>query len=187
MRTFLAIDLPDPVRAALVQVQDALKPEANAVSWTRRENLHLTLRFLGNVDVPMHVALTATLEDTLREAQPPLLTVAGLGAFPSMARPRVLYAGITCLSGALDSLQRLAENAAQHAGLPPEASPFHPHLTLGRVRYHARNKALTHALHHTAIPPTDAFVADAVSLYESVLGPAGPVYTRRKRLRIGCW
>jgi len=119
---------------------------------------------------------------------PPLELVAeGLGAFPSLRRPSVLWAGVRALSGDLLAVQRAAEACAAAIGLSPEPKPFHPHLTLGRVRAPRGLAPLLEAFAELAAAAPrfgDAFPAPAVALFQSELKPGGAVYTRLEEISL---
>src|ERR1043166_7801774 len=131
MRCFIGIALPDPVRGLLVRVQEALRRADADVKWVEEENLHLSMKFLGNVTDEQVARLTELL--TIEAARWPAmkLTYAGVGTFPDRGDPRVVWAGAT---GDLEKLAGLAaavERAAEQVGVPREGRPFVAHLTLG--------------------------------------------------------
>ena len=170
MRSFLAVDLPDDVRAALVRVGDRLP---GAVRRVRPEALHLTLRFLGDIDDEQVPALIEALRAATRRA-PASLVLAGGGAFPSPVRPRVLWAGLRGDLEELHDLARAVEQAVVAAGLPPEPRPFHPHVTLGRVKGRVPRRVVDEL---AALPDLGEVPLDAVVLYESELLPEGARHT----------
>lgn len=131
LRSFIAIELADEARAAVEAYLAPLRT-APGVVWPRGENLHLTLKFLGDVVPERLAALAARLEGVARAQAPFALTLAGVGAFPSWQRPRVLWIGV--VAPALAPLAAAVEAACAAERFPPETRPFHPHLTLGRVR-----------------------------------------------------
>lgn len=161
MRLFVAIDPPEVVRDALAALE-----LPGRLSRVPRDQLHLTLRFLGEVErVP-----------ALDLASPPFsLRVVGGGAFPSAARPRVLWAGI---GGDLDALAGLAarvEAAVRSVGLPPADKPFRAHLTLARVRGGRVPEAVAAV---QALPDLGEWPVREVLLVKSTLGPRGAVHER---------
>ena len=170
-RLFIAIDLP----AAQAEALAALRDEALPARWTRPTQFHLTLRFVGEVDEGVAARLEAALAEVA--AAPVALRVEGLGAFPSVRRPRVLFAALAEAPG-LVLLQAEVEAAVQRLGLPADPKPFRPHVTLARIKG-ARPRAVreflkTHA--DLALPP---FEAGAFVLYESHLGPSGAAHRVR--------
>ena len=134
-RVFLAIEIPDAVREALTGPLEALQPLHESIRTNPTERMHLTLHFLGHLPRPLVEQLQPALAPVRLRHHRFRLTAQGIGAFPAIARPRVLWAGIT---GAdlprLNALQAELGNALRTAGVRVEGERFHPHLTLGRVR-----------------------------------------------------
>ena len=134
MRCFLAIELPERVRDALVGVRGRLVELDRLVRWTRPEQLHLTLRFFAEVrdrDLP---ALTSAIQDTAARLTPFSFELTGLGCFPPSGAPRVLWAGIAGPPPELIATQTAFEEACAICEYPPENRAFKPHLTLARTR-----------------------------------------------------
>jgi len=134
-RVFLAIEIPDAVREALTGPLEALQPLHESIRTNPTERMHLTLHFLGHLPRPLVEQLQPALAPVRLRHHRFRLTAQGVGAFPAIARPRVLWAGI---AGAdlprLNALQEELGNALRTAGVRVEGERFHPHLTLGRVR-----------------------------------------------------
>jgi RNA 2',3'-cyclic 3'-phosphodiesterase len=143
IRSFVAIEVGEPARAAIEACLVGLRDELTDVAWTPPQNLHLTLKFLGSV-LPEGVASLADSLAGIAATQPAFeVAFRGVGAFPSANRPRVLWVG-----AAADPLVQLAgavEVASIAVGVAPETRPYHPHVTLGRVRTPARSSATSKA------------------------------------------
>ncbi len=134
MRCFVAVLLPDRVRAGLAAVCDELRGQTRGLAWVRPDNLHLTLRFLGEVE-PVTLERVREAVTAAAMAVPPFtVTLGGLGGFPSGAAPRVLWAGVGTGADGLVALQAALEAGLVARGLPAEPRPFHPHVTLARAR-----------------------------------------------------
>jgi len=147
-RLFVAIELPASVRRKLIDHIDRLRssmPDIRA-SWSREENLHLTLKFLGDIPVTKVEALAQAARRATIKVEPFEIVVGGCGAFPSKGQPRVLWIGIEDRSGRLALLNRALEDECANAGFPREERPFHPHLTLARLRkpHDSRHLAAVH-------------------------------------------
>src|SRR5262249_12286465 len=139
------------------------------------EALHLTLRFLGEVDETTRAAVEPAARAAAAGVPPVPLHVGGFGGFPPKGRPRVAWVGIEDLSqdGALARLGKALEQAARDSGLPPESRPFTPHVTVARARDGARPAPVP-----PGTPgPLGRFVAAQVTLFRSDLKPGGPTYT----------
>ena len=181
LRAFIAVELPREIRQAVYDTTAALRNRLGAmVRWVPLENMHLTLKFLGDVS-PTNVDL---LSQMLR-AETDLfncfdLRLNGLGSFPSPKRPRVLYIGIQA-PAVLESLQRGIESASRRLGYESEERGFSPHLTIGRVKQNvtsAEQQMIRRALEETKIDALGTARVDSVQLFKSDLRPTGSVYTR---------
>jgi 2'-5' RNA ligase len=136
MRCFVAVDLPAEVRDAIAEAASALRaagPRAD-VSWTRPEKMHLTLKFLAEVPEPTAPRLATALAGVAARHAPFTLVAGGVGGFPSRARPRVLWAGLTDGVREVGRLAADVELACEPLGFALESRPFRGHLTIGRVR-----------------------------------------------------
>jgi 2'-5' RNA ligase len=135
IRAFIAIKLPSEVRAEVERVQHDLKSavRGDLVRWTPAEQIHLTLKFLGNIPADSVPELEAALRRACAQVAPFEVSAEGLGAFPDWQRPRVLWVGVRCALAALRELQAAVALKTERWG-EPEGRVFHPHLTLGRVK-----------------------------------------------------
>jgi 2'-5' RNA ligase len=180
LRLFVAIDLSDAWRTALVEVATALEQVVpGATRWVRPEGIHLTLAFLGNQPASVVPAVERALQQAVANARPFTLTTASLGFFGSRRAPRVLWAGITDdPRGALADLQRQVAGALRAAQIPFDDRPFAPHITLGRPRTNASDLQLL-TNHLTAGPEWEAAPSrvERIVLFQSQLHPAGSIYT----------
>jgi len=176
VRSFIAIELPEAVRESLSRLSARLRESGVNASWVRPSNIHLTLRFLGEVDEEGLDRLTRILTEHYASVSPFPLSVRGTGAFPNLRRPSVIWAGVEPAEGALTEVQATAEAAAQAIGLPEESKSFHPHLTLARIRVPRGIEPLLARLQDEKDFSGGDFTANAVSLFSSELTPRGPIY-----------
>jgi 2'-5' RNA ligase len=188
VRCFIAIDIPPSVLQRLrAETQDLQTRLGTAsVRWVHPDGVHLTLRFLGEIAPPKVDAISRTLQQVVPIHAPFRMAVSGVGCFPNLRRPRVIWIGIQEPSGALSALQRGIEDAILGLGFEPERRVFHPHLTLGRVRQAARPhelQAIGAALREHGMQSLGDFPVREVVLYRSELKPTGAVYT--KLLQVG--
>ncbi len=186
MRAFIAMELPGAIRESLMSLRERLRRSGAKASWVHPDNMHLTLRFLGEVDQDAINALCALLEAEYRNCGPVTLAVAGVGGFPNRRKPSVVWAGIEILSGDLMVLQAHAEQAARSIGLAPEEKPFHPHVTLARLRDHRALGTLPAELEAAQTYWGGEFTAAVVSLFSSELRPAGPIYRCLREFPVSC-
>jgi 2'-5' RNA ligase len=134
MRMFIGIGLPAECSRAIVEAVGPLKERRAAVSWVPGENLHLTLKFLGETPDDRMDEIAAILVEAAREIPPFEFVVEGAGGFPSLRAPRILWVGVRESLELVGKLHENMENALAGAGFPREGRPFHPHITVGRAR-----------------------------------------------------
>lgn len=181
-RAFIAILLSSEARDAVTAEVDRLRPLNRAVAWVPRDNLHLTLRFLGDQSEERLEEAVVALELAAGAGEPFSLGLHGLGAFPGLERPRILWVGVAEGALAARGLQARLEARLAERGFPPEARPWHPHLTVGRVFDDRRwRREATPALRLAVAQAGSRAVArlaiTAISLMKSDLEPAGARYT----------
>jgi RNA 2',3'-cyclic 3'-phosphodiesterase len=173
---FVAIDLPDLVREHLSLVQGGI-PGAR---WEAKEKLHLTLRYVGDVDGGMARRITQTLGSI--EAAPFELQLAGVGHFPPRGRPRSVWVGVED-PRPLHALHEKIERVLTRLGLEPERRNFAPHVTIARLRNAPERKVGEFIAHHALLRPA-AFEVTDFALLSSVRGPAGSTYRVEARFRL---
>jgi 2'-5' RNA ligase len=188
IRAFIAIELSAALQKALGEVISTLSPHTAAVRWIAPENIHLTLKFLGDIPTGNLALLQKAIQAEALQHPACSLAVGGLGAFPSLRRPRVIWIGIQAPSG-LKSLHQGLENAASRMGIAREERPFSPHLTLGRINQRATPAQIDQLgtlLGQVPASQLGEMKAETVTLYRSDLKPGGAVYTRiiQARLKI---
>jgi len=132
IRSFIAIHLDEAVRKAVESEVERLKPLARSVSWVPAQNLHLTLKFLGELQPEALETVKEGLIEGVPEAEPFTLAFHGLGAFPGLARPRVIWVGVARGGRECQALQAHVDAALARRGFPKEARPYTPHLTIAR-------------------------------------------------------
>lgn len=177
VRSFIAVELSPAVRASLAGLVTRLAQTEADVKWVESVNLHLTLKFLGNV-TPDHLArLAQGLESLAGERASFALSVGGVGCFPSPAEPRVIWAGLTAGQSDVTALFRAVEGTCAKLGFPRERKPFSAHITLGRQRSSHRSAALADALAGAIGIECGDFTVSGFTLFRSDLRPTGPVYT----------
>lgn len=181
IRAFYAIDINDEVRGAIQHVVEKLKTYewSEHVRWTTIENLHLTLRFLGDVTEPLLEELHETLAVEVTTCKPFSLMFKEPRLFPHFKKPRVIAAGVAH-NEQLAELAEIFERCAVAAGLSPETRQFKGHLTLGRCK-----KTFPRRTKIESLPFSSKLPVTQVALYQSTLDKAGPIYTRLKQLRLG--
>lgn len=184
MRLFVALNLPPEVREALWAATEPLRQRRLPVKWVRGEGIHVTLKFLGEVDGAQEGALVAALGRAAAGARPLSLALEGFGVFPDFRRPRVVWTGITP-EPALEILQHRVEQEFAPLGFPTEARAFRPHLTLGRADREARSRDFA-GLEATlgGLVFAETALVSAVDLMQSTLQSGGAVYHVRHSERL---
>jgi len=190
IRAFVAVVLDDRVRAAVAAAIERLRPLGSAVAWVPPRNLHVTLQFLGDQSEEGLAEAEAALADAAAESAPVDVTFHGVGAFPGLERPRILWVGLA--HGALEArrLQARVADALATRGFAREERPWHPHLTIGRVPDERRwrreaGPPLRRALAQAATTTFGTQRVAEVALMRSDLSPAGVRYTVRRAVSLG--
>ena len=184
IRAFIAVDLDDPVIEKVCNVVEILKPRITEIRWLRKENLHLTLKFLGNIAESQVEPITAALRHPLGLFSPCTISAKGLGVFPDFRRPKILWVGLTG-----DQLVQLAaeiESALMPLGFTPENRAFTPHLTIGRWREGSRPaKNLRQEIDSLNDFEFGACAVRQIVLFQSVLKPEGASYSELRTIQLG--
>jgi 2'-5' RNA ligase len=185
VRLFVAVNLPAELRTSIHDDTAALRAAAPGVSWTRAENLHLTLKFLGDVDEHGVARLREALLPVAARHDPFSLRLAGLGAFPNFGRPRVVWIGVT-RTHQLSSLWEDVEQACALLGFERDGRGFTGHVTLGRVRRPLpRSAARTLELAAGTVPNEYVAGITSADVMSSEPAPGGSRYTVLARLSLG--
>lgn len=177
IRSFVAVLLDEVVREAVAAEVDRLRPLARSVAWVGSQNLHLTLKFLGELQSDALEAAEEGLAEAVSGVEPFTVGFHGLGAFPGLARPRVIWVGVVQGARECQALQACVEAALAQRGFPKEARAYTPHLTIGRVREPRGLAALQQAITQNAQKGFGGVSVSSVSLMRSELHPAGARYT----------
>ena len=185
-RVFIAIELPARLRARIINHIGCLRssvPEARA-SWIREDNLHLTLKFLGDIPVTNVEQLSAAASLAATRIGGFEIFVEDCGAFPLRGQPRVLWIGIDDPSGQLSELNRALEDECANAGLAREPRAFHPHLTIARIRQPHGSRQLA-AAHKELGFKREVVIVLEVSVIRSELRSKGSTHTVISRHELG--
>ena len=182
IRSFIAIELPEETRKALIGIQEHLKQSGAGVRWVKPAGIHLTLKFLGSIHPEQVDDIAAAAAQAVRSEPVLALLPTGLGCFPNQRNPRVIWLGLEGDVDRLNQIQARLENVLEPMGFAREGRPFHPHLTLGRVKDRHRLQSLIDAMSTLELPEFNSFDADEIILYKSDLRPTGAIYTKLHRM-----
>jgi len=182
IRSFIAIELPEETIQNLAAIQEQLKGSRARVRWVKLGSIHLTLKFLGNISPVQVDEIAAAAAQVVVDEPPVTLCPAGLGAFPSNRKPRVIWVGLRGEVERLVNIQAGLEKALEPLGFAQEGRGFRPHLTIGRVKDRRGLQSLIEAMSTQELPEFNSFDADEIILYKSDLRPTGAIYTKLHRM-----
>lgn len=146
VRAFIAAGIPEELKTEIVRISSSLAGKIAGIKWTHRDNLHLTLKFLGDVEEAIVPDIQAILDQAVPEHLPIAYQLDGLGVFPNLRRPLILWLGLLRGGGKLSGLAVDLDKKLSGLGFIPEKRKFTPHLTLGRIKKGIPNGLLTKLL-----------------------------------------
>ena len=176
MRLFIAVELNEEVRNVLVSICKQLRPRVSDVRWTSPEQLHLTIKFLGEVEESRISELTNAIDSAAQNARPFDFRLDGAGCFPSHGPARIVWAGLHEATGRLFKLVSEVEAAMEAPGFPRESREFSPHVTIGRVKEDRSAGRIRSMVESQAVPPASQSV-NRLTLMSSKLSPNGSIYS----------
>jgi len=177
IRAFIAIELTGQAHGELAFLQSELRKSGADVKWVEPSNIHLTLRFLGDLEPEKAEELKKILSGVAAGSKPFELTIKDVGAFPDLASPRVIWAGVGLGAAESARIAEAIETKLQALGIPKEERRFHPHLTLGRVRSRKNCEKLCGMIEAIKFEAGSKIRVDHLTLFRSQLTPQGSVYT----------
>lgn len=184
IRTFICIDIPEPIKGRIEELQNSLRITGAQVSWVKTINIHLTLKFLGDVRLSRVESLIRAAERAAASVSPFEIEAGCAGCFPSPRNPRVLWVGLTNLPEELKRLQTGLESELARDGFPREQKNFSPHLTIGRIRSPQNASRVAEDLIARGFA-AESFQAREIIVMRSDLMPSGAVYTPQAVIRLG--
>ncbi|MCD6319783.1 MAG: RNA 2',3'-cyclic phosphodiesterase [Candidatus Desulfofervidaceae bacterium] len=185
IRSFIAIPLPEEVKKALAGLVQALRPIFPKINWVKLENMHLTLKFLGNIREDQITQIKRVIVESCRDVSSFSLQGHGLGVFPNVKRARVIWTGVCGETDLLEKIYFALEKRLAQIGFPEEKRRFQPHLTLGRIKTGASSKLLLEAIQRYQAFSTSSFTVKEIVLFKSNLHPQGARYTALERVELG--
>jgi 2'-5' RNA ligase len=185
IRSFLAIEIPRAIQEKIEEVQKDLRSSYADVRWVNPEKIHLTLKFFGSIE-------ESRIEPIVKSIEGPVLNISsfsikgrGVGAFPNLKNPRVIWMGLVDGKEVLIHFQKQLEEELKKIEFEPEERAFHPHLTLGRMRSSKGREELIGRIEKHQEEEFGVFQVEKVVLFKSDLRPTGPIYTSLRELRLG--
>ncbi len=182
MRAFIAADIPSDVKDEIGKIQKKLMGEVrSSVKWVDVEKIHVTLRFLGDVPEEKIELLCQVLPKGGREVAPFKISIKGLGVFPNLSRPRVIWVGMESQGNKMDQLYSQIEALVRDLGFTPEKRAFSPHLTIGRIKQLRDQNEWVNAIEKSQELFFGEASVDCFYLFQSILKPQGPEYRKLKK------
>lgn len=180
MRAFIAIDLPKEIKDYLADIQAQLKESNSDVKWVAPLNIHLTLKFLGEIDEKKSENIIQIIEEIAKNSACFYIRISSIGAFPKINFPRVLWVGIDKGDRESKEIAEQLEERIAKLGIPKEDRPFSSHITIGRLRSNLNREKLIQKLSNLAAGLAGLeklqFTVKKITLFKSTLTPKGPVY-----------
>ncbi len=177
-RLFFAIDLPEQVISNAERLISGFDISPSHVRWVRFSNLHITLKFLGDVNVEMIPAIANCARKAAIKSEPLKLTIQGMGLFPNMHKPQIVWFGVGGENHKLSMLEAELSEHLELLGIPGDERPFKAHLTIGRVKSKNARGGLIRLTHNNHDTYVGEAMINSLVLYESQLDPGGAIYTK---------
>lgn len=178
MRLFIAVELPTEIREKLSSLQKNLQKTGADAKWVEPDHIHLTVKFLGNVELEKASAIGALLDKLFPHQATFEMTLDEIGCFPSLGAPRVVWAGLRNADKTLERIVQTTEEELYKMGFEKEVRPFTAHATLGRIRSPRNRTALSLKIEDINRDfKKERFQIDNITLFESRLSPKGPAYS----------
>ena len=185
IRSFLAIELPEAIRKRIEEIQADLKSSHSDVRWVNPGKIHLTLKFFGNIEESQVDTITKSIEPLIAVIPHFSVEVRGMGAFPNIRNPRVIWIGLVDERQVLVPLQKQLESTLGTIGFQAEDRPFRPHLTLGRMNSSRGRDELIERIQKYKEERFGDFEVRRFVLFKSDLKPTGPIYTALSEVMLG--
>ncbi|MBN2413803.1 RNA 2',3'-cyclic phosphodiesterase [candidate division KSB1 bacterium] len=176
IRTFICFEIPVPIKERIVKLQNELRSLGRGVRWVNPDGIHLTLKFLGDVQEKDIVKIAEAVKTSVNGFMPVKIKIANTGAFPNFKRPRVIWIGVEEPTGQLVEIHRVIEQELEKLEYEKENRNFSPHLTLGRIKSSDGIEKITNKLSNREINFGE-FTAVEIIIMKSELKPSGAVYT----------
>ena len=184
IRCFAAIEIPSTIRDKLAQIQDIFRNHIRHASWVNPKNFHLTLKFLGEVERTQLDTVEAAIRRAAMNHSPFSMRVGGIGAFPSLKRPRVVWCGVKVGATEISELTQDINLELDRCGYPRDERAANPHLTLARIKERMDLRPFTGTLHQYERIDGASMTVHEISLVRSQLQMTGAVYTRLRSCRL---
>lgn len=178
IRSFIALCFPENIISRIKKLQEEMQKYKLKIRWVEPKNIHLTLKFLGNISDESIEKAGRVINETAGEQKPVSLIAKGIGVFPGIKHPRIIWVGVGRGTDRLIELQKNLDKKLVKAGFSKDKKPFTSHITIGRVKGKNIPENLMNAMAALKGFESEEFIADHIDMYKSDLKHGGPVYTR---------
>ena len=177
IRCFIAIEIPEAIQNQLARIQGTLRNQIQKASWVKPSNIHLTLKFLGDVDPEDLESIGEAIEGVAIRHRSFSLRIGGLGAFPNFARPRVIWTGVKVGGERVSAIAQDINMALSDFGFSLDTKKFNPHLTIARLKERIDLRPYTNQYRQYDRIDGAGMSVDTISLIQSQLHPTGAIYS----------
>ena len=184
IRCFVAIEIPCAIQDRLAQIQDALRKRIRQASWVNPKNFHLTLKFLGEVEHTQLDTVEAAIRQVAMNHSPFSMQVGGIGAFPNLTRPRVVWCGVKVGAAEISELAQEINLELDRCGYPRDERTSNPHLTIARIKERMDLRPFTDTFHQYEKIDGASMTVHEITLVRSQLHLKGVVYTPLKSCKL---
>ena len=187
MRAFIAIELSPDLRKRLASLEEQLKSSGGDVKWVKPENIHLTLKFLGEIDEKQLGEAAKIIQNTADKNKRFFIRLASPDAFPNINSPRIIWIRVDKGDSETKQIAKILEEKTAKVGILHESRPFSTHITLGRVRSGLNREKLVKNLENLASKPLEdsaEFLVTKITLFKSTLTLGGPIYETLKEAHL---
>ena len=187
IRTFIAINLPNPLLSELQNLITELRSEGSGVRWVNAKNMHITLKFLGDTPSNLLPQIEERISSICREISPFELSSKQVGVFPRWEMPKVLWVGVNASPESMFQLAKLKnalDGELETLGFSAETRPYKPHLTIGRIKNSRTAQSIVEHFRHIRLQTHDIPV-EQIELMQSQLTPTGSIYSILKTFPLG--
>lgn len=182
IRAFIAFELPESIVRLAADLQDQLQSHGMKLRWVRPRNIHLTVKFLGDIHEGRSADVIGAMQAAAGRTAPMTVTAQGLGVFPGIRKPRVLWFGLGGQTDRLAEAHQQLDNELAATGFARERRPFRPHLTLARFKQAVNTRRLHESIQDVGGYPPVEFQLEEWVLLKSDLRPQGAIYTPLQRV-----
>lgn len=185
MRAFIAVEIDDPAKQKISELISDLKKSGADVKWITEDQMHLTLKFLGNIDGNKAREISDVLSSISNNLKSFTISLSDIGAFPNLNRPRVIWVGINKGAEHLKTISGKIETSLEKLGFEKEGREFNPHLTLGRLKTSKNLSELKKLLNETPFNSENNIKINELVLFQSTLTPKGAIYSKLSAASFG--